>query len=58
MGRVRTKHMDSISSLLSNSATNFIYNFRGKIPIESFELPTDINQLDVLGEMGFRASLR
>nr|DAU10476.1 MAG TPA: hypothetical protein [Caudoviricetes sp.] len=24
MGRVRTKHMDSISSLLSNSATNFI----------------------------------
>ena len=35
-----------------------LYNFRSKIPIKSFELPTDINQLDVLGEMGVRASLR
>ena len=44
--------------LFYQTLSRILCNFRGKIPIKSFELPTDINQLDVLGEMGVRASLR
>ena len=39
--------------LFYKTLSRILCNFRGKIPIKSFELPTDINQLDVLGEMGF-----
>ena len=39
--------------LFYQTLSRILCNFRGKIPIKSFELPTDINQLDVLGEMGF-----